>query len=164
MREQPGDFTGKTLKVTLTSGNEIVVSTPTLRFYDYITTRLQYHQRVATPAEIKGLADSIKSGQASEAALRNSGTGLLDIIYDVAIWFFIKHKKQWQLEYDAQRDYVMDELYSGDLIAILTAFLQVEDIQRIMDFFVQCRSLLIEAAGTSLTKGKNPPTPQATPK
>ncbi|HEC88465.1 MAG TPA: hypothetical protein ENI52_04020 [Thermoplasmata archaeon] len=140
------DFLPQKKEVKLKNGLIVIVTTPTVGWwFDFIIPKarqLQW-QSVSTDSEIhQKIIKDIQKGVISSETLSKMPLPLLDILLELVV-YYVRKDAEW----------CKQNLDIVDFLAIINAFLEVCDIKRILDFFVQINQQIPIAAllGTKLT-------------
>ena len=128
MGEEVKDFIPEKKEVKLRCGLVVTVTTPTVGWwFDFLIPKSKELQWGSIDAETrKKIFTEVQKGNVSPESLSKMPVPILEVIAEL-IAYYVKQDVKWC---KANLDLV-------DALSILNAFLQVCDIKRAMDFFVE---------------------------
>lgn len=129
--EQVKDFIPETKQVKLKNGLMITVSTPTLGWwFDFFFPKLQEIQWSQIDEKTKQeVVKEIQKGKVTAGTLKKfnkSSLPILDTMLEIVVHYSDKDAK-----------WCKDNMDLGDFLAVVNAFLEVLDAERVVDFFGQ---------------------------
>jgi len=128
MDEKVKDFIPEKREVKLRCGLVVTVTTPTVGWwFDFLIPKSKELQWGAIDAETrKKMFAEVKKGDVSPETLQKMPLPVLDVLLEL-VSYYAKKDKEWC---KTNMDLV-------DFLAVINAFLQVCDVKRAMDFFVE---------------------------
>lgn len=129
--EQVKDFIPETKQVKLKNGLMVTVSTPTLGWwFDFFFPKMQEIQWSQIDEKTKQeVIKEVQKGKITPATLKKfnqSSLPILDTMLEIVVHYSGK-----------ECDWCKKNMELGDFLAVVNAFLQVLDAERVVDFFGQ---------------------------
>ena len=128
MEEKTKDFIPDKREVKLRNGSVVIVTTPTVGWwFDFLIPKSKELQWGSIDPETRQkVFEEVKKGNVSPESLSKMPLPVLDVLLELVV-YYAKKDKEWCKQ---NMDLV-------DFLAVINAFLQVCDVKRAMDFFVE---------------------------
>lgn len=130
MSEQVKDFIPEQKEIKLYNDSTLIIIAPTNRWwFEWLIPKYQSLQLSTMDAETnKQILKDIKDGELKPETLSNLGQGSLPLL-ELLTEFLMYHTGK-------DRDYIMDKMPFEDTCLIVTTWLKMVDINRVIGFFV----------------------------